>query len=258
MAHYNNPEGLEASLVSIDEQINIDIIIVDDGSEKKPDEHKLGQLYTSGKLIFDYLKNNSGVGIAANRGLEIAEERGYEFIGRFDCGDIFMKDKCQKQLSYLDTNEDVKLLGTWAIVIDDEGRFLHDLKHPVDYKSIKKQMYLNSMFLNPSVIFRTDILKTVGNYPLKYRHASQDYAFFFKVVKQFKSENLPEKLMYYVSDPNSISTKKRRLQVLNRIRVILDNFYFGFYPIYGLIRNVALLFVSRKFTTTIKKKLKLS
>jgi glycosyltransferase involved in cell wall biosynthesis len=258
MAHYNNPKGLEESLASIDEQIDIDILVIDDGSAHKPNEKLLNQIYNSGKIYFKYLEQNSGVGVAANLGLEIALKREYELIGRFDCGDIYMKDKCLKQLNYLDENKDVKLLGTWANVIDEHGVFMHELKPPIAYEVIKKKMYLNSMFLNPSVIFYSEIINTVGNYPLKYRRASQDYAFFFKVIKHFKVENYPEILMYYVSDPNSISTKKRRLQVFNRIRVIVDNFYFGYYPIYGFIRNVALLFVSRKFTTGLKKKFKLN
>ncbi|MFD2917024.1 glycosyltransferase [Psychroserpens luteus] len=258
MAHYNNPKGLEESITSIDEQINVDVIVVDDGSNSKPNEQLLNQIYKLGQIHFEYLDQNSGVGIAANLGLALALKKGYELIGRFDCGDLFMKDKCLKQLNYLDKNKDVKLLGTWANVIDNHGEFLHELKHPTDYESIKKKMYLNSMFLNPSVIFYSEIINTVGNYPLKYKRASQDYAFFFKVIKKFKSENYPEVLMDYISDPNSISTKKRRLQVFNRIRVIFDNFYFGLYPIYGLIRNTALLFVSRSFTTAIKKRFKLS
>lgn len=258
MAHYNNPKGLEESLASIDEQINIDILVIDDGSDDKPNEELLNDIYNSGKIYFKYLAENSGVGVAANVGLDFALKKNYELIGRFDCGDKFMKDKCTKQLNYLDQNKEVKLLGTWAHVIDEHGDFLHELKPPTDYEVIKKKMYLNSMFLNPSVIFYSEIIDRVGNYPLKYRRASQDYAFFFKVIKHYKVENYPEILMYYVSDPNSISTKKRRLQVFNRIRVIFDNFYFGFYPIYGLIRNIPLLFVSRKFTTGLKKRFKLS
>jgi hypothetical protein len=258
MAHYNNPKGLVESLASIDERIDIDILVIDDGSEHKPNEELLNQTYNSGKIYFKYIEQNSGVGVAANLGLEIALKRGYELIGRFDCGDKFKKDKCLRQLNYLDKNKDVKLLGTWANVIDEHGNFLHELKPPTDYEVIKKKMYLNSMFLNPSVIFYSEIIHKVGNYPLKYRRASQDYAFFFNVIRDFKVENYPEILMDYVSDPNSISTKKRRLQVFNRIRVILDNFYFGFYPIYGFIRNVALLFVSRKFTTGLKQRFKVS
>ncbi|MBU2926786.1 glycosyltransferase [Winogradskyella psychrotolerans] len=258
MAHYNNPKGLEESLASINEQIDIDILVVDDGSDYKPNEDALCQIYNSGKIYFEYLKENKGVGVAANLGLDVALKKNYEFIGRFDCGDIFMKDKCFKQINYLDQNKEVKLLGTWANVIDEHGTFLHELKHPTDYETLKKKMYLNSMFLNPSVIFYSEILEKVGNYPFEYRRASQDYAFFFKALKHYKVENYPEILMYYVSDPNSISTQKRRLQVLNRIRIILDNFYFGFYPIYGLFRNIPLLFVSRKLTTKLKKKFKLN
>lgn len=258
MAHYNNPKGLEESLASINEKIEIDILVVDDGSAHKPNEKSLNQIYNSGEIFYEYLEENKGVGVAANLGLKVALDKNYEFIGRFDCGDLFMKDKCTKQINYLDQNKEVKLIGTWANVIDEHGNFLHELKHPTDYETLKKKMYLNSMFLNPSVIFYSEILDKVGNYPFKYRRASQDYAFFFKALKYFKVENYPEILMYYVSDPNSISTKKRRLQVFNRIRIILDNFYFGFYPIYGLFRNIALLFVSRKLTTGLKKKFKLN
>lgn len=256
--HYNNPKGLEESLASIDEQIDIDILVIDDGSDLKPNEELLNNTYNSGQIYFDYLEQNGGIGVAVNHGFEIALKKNYELIGRFDCGDIYIKDKCTKQINYLDQNKEVKLLGTWASVIDEHGKFLHELKPPADYETLKKKMYLNSMFLNPSVIFYSDILKTIGHFRGKYRRASQDYALFFKVLKKHKVENYPEILMYYVSDPNSISTKNRRLQVFNRIRVIFDNFYFGFYPIYGLVRNILLLFVSRNFTTKLKKKFKLS
>ena len=38
--HYNNPDGLIKSVSSINESIKIDIIITDDGSEKKFDENR--------------------------------------------------------------------------------------------------------------------------------------------------------------------------------------------------------------------------
>jgi hypothetical protein len=67
---------------------------------------------------------------------------------------------------------------------------------------------------------------------------------------------MPEVLLDYIIDGNSISTKKRKLQVANRIKIIIDNFRFGFYPVYGLIRSCILYFFSRSSTTSIKKKLK--
>lgn len=253
MAHYNNPKGLLDSLRSIDEPFEVDVLIVDDGSEHKPNEAELRDSYNNGTLYFDYLKTNQGVGIAANRALELAQQMHYELIARFDCGDIYYKEKFKKQLDYLAANPDVKLLGTWARVIDEKGNFLHMLKHPTTYEELKRKMYLNSMFLNPSVVFYSEIISEVGNYPYKYRRAAQDYAFFFKVIKKFKAENYPEVLMDYIADPNSISTTKRRLQVRNRINIVLDNFYWGWYPIFGILRGSILYLMPRSLTTFLKK-----
>jgi hypothetical protein len=112
------------------------------------------------------------------------------------------------------------------------------------------------MFVNPTVLFKTSVLQTVPEYPVKYKDAAQDYAFFFKVIKRFECANMPEVLLDYIIDKNSISTKKRKLQVKNRINIIIENFKFGVYPIYGLIRSVILYFFSRKSTTLIKTKFK--
>lgn len=253
MAHYNNPKGLEASLRSIKESIAVDVLIVDDGSTVEFDKVKLQSLYTGGALFFDALPTNQGVGAAANRALELAVDMGYSYLGRLDCGDINYPDKYKKQLTYLDANPDVKLLGTWARVCDEDGTFLHMLKHPQSYSEIKKKMHLNSTFLNPSVVFATEILEKAGNYPERYKRAAQDFAFFFNVIKHYKAENLPEVLMDYIVEAHSISTTKRKLQVKNRIHILWDNFFFGIYPIYGLIRSYILYFIPRSLGTLIKK-----
>jgi len=256
MAHYNNPDGLEASLRSIQETIPVDVLVVDDGSTMQYDEDKLEKLYTGGKLIFNALPSNQGVGAAANRALELAIKMDYPYLGRLDCGDINYPDKYRKQLEYLEANPEVKLLGTWARVIDEDGAFLHMLKHPQSYKEIKKKMHLNSTFLNPSVVFASEIISTVGNYPERFKRAAQDFAFFFNVIKRYKAENLPEVLMDYVVESHSISTTKRRLQVKNRIHILWENFYFGLYPIYGLIRSCILYFIPRSLGTLVKKSLR--
>jgi len=253
MAHYNRPKSLENSLHSIDEDFTVDVIVVDDGSDQLFDEEKLKKRYTNGTIFFKYLEKNEGVGIASNVGVDFALEHNYTYTGRFDCGDICYKGKYKVQIDYLENNPETMLLGTWAKVLDDKGVFHHYIKHPADFDTIKKKMYVNSMFLNPSVIYRTKIVNEVGNYPVKYKRNAEDYAFFFNVIKKHKAENLPEVLMDYIIEPDSLSSSKRRQQVGNRIRVTLDNFYFGIYPIYGLLRNSILFFFPRSVTTFIKK-----
>ncbi|MDA9356898.1 glycosyltransferase [Flavobacteriaceae bacterium] len=250
--YYNDLAGLQKTLLTVIEEIKIDVIVVDDGSEEKIKEQKIKY---NGKIFFKYLQTNSGVGTALNVGLDYALENKYEFIGRLDCGDLCYKNKFSKQLKYLYKNQDVKLLGTWARVVDENQKFVYNLKHPTKYNSIKKNMYLNSMFVHPTVVFRTDILSETGKYPFKYSRAAQDYAFFFTIINLYKAENYPEILLDYVMSSTSVSKTKRKLQVYHRIRIIIDNFYFGPIPVYAVIRNLILLIIPVNILTFIKSKL---
>ncbi|MET3731538.1 glycosyltransferase [Moheibacter stercoris] len=253
IAHYNNLEGLEKTLLSIDEPFDVDIMIVDDGSETKPTLNHLKSIYTKGEVFLELLPKNQGVGIAANHGLSLIQKMDYELIARLDCGDLNKPNKYQKQLDYLNRNPDVMVLGTWADIVNENGDFMFVLEFPTEYEKIKKKMFVNSMFINPTVIFRKKILDTIGLYKYEYRHAAQDYAFYFDAVKKFKCENLPESLLVYVIEEKSISTQKRKLQVKNRIKIILNHFEFGFYPIYSLLRNSFLYFISRDLSNKLKK-----
>ena len=256
LPHYNNPKGLEDSLRSIKEPFDVDIMIVDDGSTDTFDENKIKSIYTSGKIYFEYLEKNSGIGVVLNLGLEKIQKLNYKLVGRLDCGDLFYENKYKKQLDYLAKNPEIKVLGTWARFIDEKGKVLFFLKHPTSYKAIKKEMYLNSMFIHPSVVFYTEIIDKIGMYPYKYRYAAQDYAFFFNALEFFKVENYPEVLMDYIVEPNSISTTKRKLQVKNRIKIMLEHFHLGFYPVYGLVRAAISYITPRNVTTFIKKTVK--
>lgn len=242
--------------MSIDEENHVDILVVDDGSVLKFNEDDLISNYKKGKIFFEYLNENQGIGMALNKGLEIIQKKRYEFVGRLDCGDYCLKNRFEKQLNYLNENPELKLLGSWANIVNENRDKMYELRHPTDYNEIRKKMYLNNMFVHPSVVFRANILKEVGFYPEKYRMASQDYAFFFKISKKFKVENYPELLVDYVISPKSISSTKRKLQVKNRIKIIIDNFYWGYYPIYGLLRNISLFFISRNVSVKLKEILK--
>lgn len=126
------------------------------------------------------------------------------------------------------------------------------MQHPSDFDIIKRKMYLNSTFSHPSVMFRSLLLDTIGYYPVD-APAAEDYAFFFKIIKKHKASNIQESLVDYIVEPNSISTKKRKTQIKSRILVILRNFEFNLYAIYGLVRSVLLFFTSRRLTVFLKK-----
>lgn len=255
LAHFNDNERLKKAIESIDEEILVDILIIDDGSKTKPNEKELQEIYGNrGILTVKILEQNQGVERARNISLDIAKTTDYEFIGVMDSDDLNKKNRFYKQISFLDANPSIKLVGGWADCVNEEGGFLYTLKHPTEDKEIKRKMYINSRFIHPTVIFRKEILNTIDGYPEKFTKGGVgDFAFLFKVTKSYEVANISEPLIDYTIRNGSLSSKQRYWQVYNRIRVILDNFYFGVYPILGVLRNIPLLITSRSTAEKIKK-----
>ena len=255
--HYNNPDGLYSSLNSIHKNERVDILIVDDGSRlKKPDEEKAANAFKAdGKIIFIYLAENKGIEQALNTGLRWAIENSYPFIARLDCGDKNIGERFNKQLKFLEENQKIFLAGTWAKVIDQDGNHIYDLCYPTESQKLKKRIYIQNPFVHPSIMFRSEALKKVGFYPVKYP-AAEDYAFFFKFVNNYDTANLGETLIEYEINTNSISSKRRKDQVESRVKLLLDNFKFGIYPAFGILRNFFLIYATREQVDSIKRLIK--
>jgi len=253
--HYNDFEGLLKSVKSISREESLDLLIVDDGSSKnkiKEDEIRFN-FKANGEVIFLYLKENKGITFALNFGLEYIKEKGYNYVGRLDSGDLCLGNRFKIQVDYLKINPDIKLIGSNIIVNDMEGNFLYKIVVPIDSKRIKDRMYISSStVIHPSIMFKTEILYSIGNYPSDYQ-ATEDYAFYFKILKQYKISNIDLFLLAKELNPHSISNKNRKIQAYSRLRVIKDNFYFGYYPIYGFVRNYILYLIPNTILNKIKK-----
>ncbi|PWA06871.1 glycosyltransferase [Flavobacterium psychrotolerans] len=255
--HFNNPLGLIASLMSIGSTEKIDVIIVDDGSTKHGiDEIATRNAFTAnGKLVFIYLDINKGIEHALNKGLEyISKNIEYKFVARLDCGDLCTGKRFEIQEIFLKENPEIKLVGSNVVAVNTKGVFLYNINMPINDKEIKNKMYFNSMLIHPTIMFSSEILATIGHYPINHKYA-EDYAFFFAIIKKYKVANINQYLLQIEINENGISLSGRRQQVKSRINIIKGNFYFGYYPIYGLLRNYILLYTPYKLILFLKKKL---
>lgn len=253
--HYNNPEGLKRSLASIDASEEIDILVVDDGSNECVinEAETTASFKAFGIVRYIYLENNKGIEHALNTGLKfIVDARQYIYIARMDSDDSCIGRRFSIQKQFLEQNATIMLVGSNVIAVSPNGDFLYNIILPKESRSIKKKMFLNSMFMHPSVMFRAEVIQTIGYYPLHY-DAAEDYAYFFKIVNKYETANIQEFLLHYEINPKGISVSKRKQQVASRIKVILDNFYFGFYPIYGLLRSLVLYVMPQNLIAALKK-----
>lgn len=236
-----------------------DILFVDDGSQQAL-EKTLKDIYSKDEEFYKY--NITILTLSSNQGIEKALAAGiksvatnYEYIARMDVGDVCKEGKIDKQIFFLENNTDYVIVGTWADFINNKGDLLFTSQLPTDDITIRKKMFINNMFVHPSVVMRSSAVLKAGNYSDKFK-ACEDYDLFFRLLNIGKGHNLPISLLNYEVSPGSISSVKRNIQVINRIRIILKNFRFieyGFYPYYGLFRNLVMLLVGRNVTTFARK-----
>ncbi|WP_432723795.1 glycosyltransferase [Jeongeupia wiesaeckerbachi] len=222
--HYNNPQGLIASLASIGSDEAIDVVVVDDGSvREKIDEAACHAAFRAqGALRFVYLPQNRGIEHALNTGLQHIVDAGYEFAARLDCDDLVMPDRFAKQIAYFDAHADVMLLGSAVTFFDASGdRFT--VNQPQTHEAIVLQMHDDNAFTHPAVMFRISAVREIGLYPTDCL-AAEDFAYFWRFVARYRTANLAEVLTKSEYNDAGISMSRRRIQQAARIKLLWRHF----------------------------------
>lgn len=236
---------------NIDKSYNI--LVVDDGSNIPFEDLFGNSLQEFRNLTIHRLNENVGIESALRLGTELIADD-FEYIARLDIGDKSSPERFEKQVSYLDENPECVLVGAWARFINTSGVVQFISRLPEEDNEIRKKMFINNMFVHPVVMMRCDAIVKCGGYRRKYI-SCEDYDLFFRIMSFGKVKNLPEELIDYEVNFSSISSNKRNIQVMNRLRIIVANFSFfkyGFYPYYGLLRNTLMLLINRNTTTRIR------
>ena len=101
-------------------------------------------------------------------------------------------------------------------------------------------------------MLRASVFDKVGRYPEDYK-TLQDHAFFFKVIKVFRTAVIQEILLEYEVSKSAISSLRRKSQAGNRIKLLCKEFKFGYYPIIGLIRSLITYLTPQGVLIALKK-----
>ncbi|MBY6105284.1 glycosyltransferase [Ferrimonas balearica] len=254
--HYNALNDLYRSVKSIGKDENIDLLIIDDGSELIPDEEYLREIFSSnGVLSLVNLKQNVGITAALNYGVKYAKDKGYKYIGRLDAGDIVLGPRFSLQEEFLDKNEDYAVVGSWVDFVDTKGHKLFTLKHPIEDKDIKKAIYRYNPFVHPATMIRVESFGIKNLYPNCYP-ALEDWALFLELSKSWKMYNIPKILLEYEVSENSISTQKRLLQSKSKVKLLMNNYRPNINQTIGLVKNIIILFFPRAILTKVKEIIK--
>ncbi len=187
---------------------SLEIIAVDDGSTDATGEilRTFAAANRNARVI-----HTSGIGLAGALARAADEARG-DYLARQDDDDRSRPERIERQVSFLEANPGVAVVGTGAIVIDSEGVTLGRYPIPTAPQSIRRTLRRAVPFVHGSVLMRRAAYDAAGGYRAAFR-ASQDYDLWLRVPSGAGLANLPDALYEWRLHPSGVFTRARGEQL---------------------------------------------
>lgn len=146
-------------------------------------------------------KENIGLVKSLNKAIETVET---QYIARMDSDDISDKKRLEKQIEFLEINNQYALVGSRANYITKKEIY----KTSQFYGEVKQDILVKfCVFFHPSILIRTEVLKQIHGYENYARN--EDYALYFKLYYSgYKGYVLQDVLLNYRQDNDSFKRKK--------------------------------------------------
>jgi len=201
MSVYNGEKFLKEAIESILNQsfMDFEFLIINDGSIDASKEIILS--YDDPRITFIDNYKNIGIPRSVNKGISLAKGK---YIARMDADDISLPERLERQVAFMEDNEDIAMCGGWAYIINFDGSILQEAKMETDTDKIIFNLFFGNQFFHGSTVSRTDILSH-----LKYdinATIAQDYDLWFRMAAcQYKLVNIPAFIYKYRAHSASIS-----------------------------------------------------
>lgn len=192
MPAYNAEKYIAQAIDSVLGQTfdDFEFIIINDCSTDCTEEIILS--YNDPRIV--YVRNEENLGVAAtlNKGLAIAKG---EYIARMDADDISLPERFAKQVTYLEANEDIVVLGTNVESFNELGTISTGWS-ATEPEQMKVDLLFSCGLAHPSVMMRTEVIRELGGYDEAF-NGLEDYELWCRVLEKHKITTLPDILLRY-------------------------------------------------------------
>lgn len=218
MTAYNSQKTIGTAIECILNQTYTDFefIIVNDGSTDNTREAVLS--YNDPRIRVINLPENAGIGAASNIGLKHANG---VFIARHDSDDTCVPDRLALQLETLE-NSGLNVCFSYALFYNLVTGKQSIWKEKLDWNyTIWQGLFDNSYGPHNSLFIRRDTICSIGGYNSKFRCAC-DYELYDRLVyNREKFVFVPETLVTYYLNRNSVSSF-RNTEQSNNARIVSE------------------------------------
>ncbi len=185
---------------------NFELILVVNGQQSERIHSVLTDAYLFDPRIRVVATPTYMLNFSLSLGLHLARA---PYVARMDSDDVSHPERLEKQLSYMQNNEDVAVLGSSYHLIDATGSVQSTMNSLQEDQEIRKALVLHNPICHPSVMLRREAILEVGGY-LGGRNA-EDYDLWLRLLlhRRWRFASLPEPLLSYNASPTGAARKSR-------------------------------------------------
>ena len=196
----NAEKTIERSVRSVLDQTykNFELICVVNNSGDKTEDILLKFAAEDDRVVVT--SSSAGLVPALNKGLSVATS---EIIGRQDADDYWYPNKLESQVSFLENNSDIDILGVQIRSVNEKfEETRQEPKRPTTDLEIKSALLSGwNVIPHPGVVFRRKIMEKLGGYDDTFPFA-EDYSLWLRAIRWYKFAIFDEVLLDYTSKHN--------------------------------------------------------
>ena len=183
-------ETIDSILVQTNERFQV--LMVNDGISERAHEWLIKKI--SNLNHFQIISSNGkGISQALNFGIT---EISTKYIIRMDSDDLMHFERIQKQIDFMEKNQQIDISGTQIQLFTAETQ-LHASNYPTKHPIIQKELKFQNCLAHPTVIFRNKSIQNIELYDSFY-DGMEDYELWRRLCRNgLKFANMDSILLQY-------------------------------------------------------------
>ncbi|HHU18293.1 MAG TPA: glycosyltransferase [Clostridiales bacterium] len=182
--------------------------------------------YTDWGIKFHQFSDNQGATINHKY---LIEQASGKYIALINSDDVWLPTRLEKQVAYLEDNQNYGACFSWAEFIDENDNFLNEKPNIFKQPNRTQAQWLQYFFTNgnciclPSMLIRREVYEKLGVYNLALRQLP-DFDMWIRLVKKYPIHIIQEPLVlhrrFIYSGENTSSPILK-----NSVRDVMESYY---------------------------------
>lgn len=219
MPVYNTSNYVSKALDSVLAQTftDFEIIAVDDGSSDNSMEILKEYSIKDSRVKVFQNEENKGVSYSLNHALRHASA---PLVARMDSDDIMVKDRLEKQYTYMQKNPDCVVLGGQETYIDENDKITGNTKYPLSDAEIKRKFFQFQPIADPTSMYNRLKIPPEVFYFDESLTVAEGLDLYFRLFKYGKFANLEDSIILYRQRQGSLFSTdiKRTFKFISMVR----------------------------------------